>query len=58
MLKPFEDRVKSTYAFMQTVMEQASVYAKEIIDKRKASIQSVKQQKTLCHKLASRFFKI
>ena len=46
MLKPFEDRVKSTYAFMQTVMEQASVYAKEIIDKRKASIQSVKQQKT------------
>ncbi|CAN5729983.1 M14 family metallopeptidase [soil metagenome] len=45
MLKPFADRVKSTYAFMQTVMEQASLYAADIISKRKASIEAVKKQK-------------
>lgn len=45
MLKPYKDRVLSTYAFMQTVMEQASVYATDIITKRKASIEAIKQQK-------------
>ena len=45
MLKPYADRVKSTYAFMQTVMEQASVYANDILEKRKASIDGIKQQK-------------
>ena len=45
MLKPFADRVKSTYAFMQTVMEQASVNAHEIQTKRKATIEAVKKQK-------------
>ncbi len=46
MLKPFADRVKSTYAFMQTVIEQASKFADDIIKKRKASIDSIKQQQT------------
>jgi hypothetical protein len=45
MLKTFADRVKSTYAFMQTVMEQASKFSNEIIEKRKASIEIIKQQK-------------
>jgi hypothetical protein len=46
MLKPFADRVKSTYAFMQTVIEQASLQANQIITKRNASIETVKQQRT------------
>jgi hypothetical protein len=44
MLKPFADRVNSTYAFMQTVIEKASVYANDIINKRNASIEAIKQQ--------------
>jgi hypothetical protein len=44
MLIPYAERVKSTYAFMQTVMEQASLQANEIIAKRNASIEAVKQQ--------------
>jgi hypothetical protein len=44
MLKPFADRVNSTYAFMQTVIEKASVYADDIINKRNASIEAIKQQ--------------
>ena len=35
MLKPFKDRVLSTYALMQTIIEQSSVYEKEIIKNRK-----------------------
>jgi len=46
MLKLFADRVAGTYAFMQTVMEQAAVYATDIISKRKASIEAVKKQKS------------
>ena len=46
MLKPFADRVKSTYAFMQTVIEQSSKLSEEIIEKRNASVQSIKQQQT------------
>lgn len=44
MLKLFADRVNSTYAFMQTVIEKASVYANDIINKRNASIEAIKQQ--------------
>ena len=44
MLKPFKDRVLSTYAFMQTVMEKASANAKELIIKRKnAKAEALKQ---------------
>jgi hypothetical protein len=35
MLKPFHDRVMATYALMETMIEQASAYASEIIEKRK-----------------------
>lgn len=35
MLKPFKDRVLSTYAFSQTVIEKASVNAPELIAERK-----------------------
>ncbi len=45
MLKPYADRVKSTYAFMQTVIEQASKFSSAIISKRKASLDAIKQQK-------------
>jgi len=44
MLKPFADRVKSTYAFMQTVLEQSSAYAKDILESRKLSQQQVAAQ--------------
>lgn len=46
MLKAFADRVHSTYALMQSLMEQASLQAKEIIEKRKASIEAVKKQQS------------
>ena len=45
MLKPFADRVQATYALMQTMMEQGSIYAKEIIAKRKSSLAAIQQQK-------------
>jgi hypothetical protein len=44
MLKPFADRVQSTYALMQTMIEQASIHAKAIKQKRKASLEAIKQQ--------------
>ena len=44
MLKPFKDRVKSTYALMRTITEQASVHAKEIIEKRKKDIADSQQK--------------
>lgn len=44
MLKPFADRVFSTYALMQSISEEASVYANQIIQKRKNSIENIKQQ--------------
>jgi hypothetical protein len=46
MLKPFADRVKSTYAFEQTVIEESSKMSDEIIAKRNASIKAIKQQTT------------
>ncbi len=44
MLKPFAQRVTSTYAFMQTVIEEASKYTNDIIVKRKASVEAVRKQ--------------
>ncbi len=44
MLKPYADRVKTTYAFMQTIIEQASKFSNDIISKRKASLDAIKQQ--------------
>ena len=44
MLKPFADRVKSTYALMQTLLEQSSLQAKAIKQARKAALEAVKQQ--------------
>lgn len=46
MLKPYIDRVKSTYAFMQTVLEEASKFSNDILTKRTASINAIKHQKT------------
>jgi zinc carboxypeptidase len=45
MLKPFADRVKSTYAFMQTVIEESANFSNNIIEKRNASIEEIKHQK-------------
>ncbi len=45
MLKPFAERVKSTYALMQTMMDEAGVHAKAIKEKRRVSRQAMMQQK-------------
>lgn len=45
MLKPFASRVKSDYALMQTILENANRYASDIIASRKASLNTIKQQK-------------
>ncbi len=44
MLKPFKDRVLSTYALMQSMIEQASIHANEIIEKRKQNFYDNKNQ--------------
>lgn len=44
MLKPFAERVKSTYALMHTFLEQAALQAKAIKQARQAAIEAVKQQ--------------
>ncbi|HEX8331534.1 MAG TPA: M14 family metallopeptidase [Segetibacter sp.] len=44
MLKPFDERVKATYAFMQTVIEEASKKAALLKMSRKASIDAVNKQ--------------
>jgi hypothetical protein len=44
MLKPFADRVKSTYTLMQTLLEQSAQQAKAIKQARKSAIESVKKQ--------------
>jgi hypothetical protein len=44
MLKPFADRVNSTYALMQTLIEESSVYADSIIIKRRRSIEALQKQ--------------
>ncbi len=45
MLKPFADRVWSTYALMQTMLEETAKKSKEIINARKQSIKATQQQK-------------
>jgi hypothetical protein len=45
MLKPFADRVLATYKLMQCILKEASVFSKEIIERRKASIDSLLLQK-------------
>jgi len=44
MLKPYEDRVKSTYAFMQSLIEESSRKAALLKLNRKASIEEVYKQ--------------
>ncbi|HEX6915811.1 MAG TPA: hypothetical protein VF145_11255, partial [Chitinophagaceae bacterium] len=44
MLKPFPVRVKSTYALMQTIIEEGALHAKEIREKRLASIKAMIRQ--------------
>ena len=44
MLKPYKERVASTYELMRTMMEQAGIYSKELVEKRRASIKRVQQQ--------------
>ncbi|MDR0792428.1 MAG: M14 family metallopeptidase [Chitinophagaceae bacterium] len=43
MLKPYKQRVQSVYDLMITMMEQGGIYAKNILEKRKESIDSVKR---------------
>jgi hypothetical protein len=40
MLKPFRDRVLSTYALMQTMIEQASLHSAELLAKRQQDFDS------------------
>lgn len=45
MLKPFKERVLSTYALMQTIIEKSSEYASELIQKRlKAKTETINQK--------------
>lgn len=44
MLKPFEQRVKSTYSLMQTFLEEATKQAGAIKSTRQKAIESVRQQ--------------
>lgn len=44
MLKPFNDRVKSTYALMTTFIETSSRFARDIKSKREQSIIEIKKQ--------------
>ncbi len=46
MLKPFAQRVKSNYALMQTVLQQAALQANAIKQSRLASLEAIKQQQT------------
>jgi hypothetical protein len=41
MLKPFADRVKATYALMQTFIEQASANASTLLNTRKKAIEAI-----------------
>ena len=45
MLKPFADRVRSTFTLMQTFIEKASAYAEELIAVRKNAIKKMIAQK-------------
>ncbi len=44
MLKPYKERVQSTYDLMVTFISKASINAKDIIDKRKEAAEQIKNQ--------------
>lgn len=44
MLKPYDQRVRSTYDLMLTLIEQAAVHAAELTEQRKSAQQSVLKQ--------------
>lgn len=46
MLKPFKDRVLSTYAFSQTVIEKAAANAAELIEQRKKARVEVEKKES------------
>ncbi len=46
MLKPYSQRVKSTYDLMLTMLEQASLQAKDLLEKRKKAIKETINQNT------------
>lgn len=47
MLKPFKDRVLSTYAFMQTMIDKASANAAELIAQRKKAREEIRNLTSL-----------
>ncbi|HTI89001.1 MAG TPA: M14 family metallopeptidase [Puia sp.] len=47
MLKPFKDRVRSTYALMVTMIEQASLHGAEVLEKRRQDFASDAQSTRL-----------
>jgi hypothetical protein len=46
MLKPYKERVASTYDLMRTMIEEASANATQLISLRKKAIEQVKKEKT------------
>ena len=44
MLKPFADRVKSTYDLMFSLIDESSKHAKELLEVRKAAVDAVKKE--------------
>lgn len=46
MLKPFKDRVLSTYALMKTIIEKAAIYAVELIKQRNLAKQEMISMKS------------
>jgi len=46
MLKPYKQRVKSTYDLLNTMIQQASINAKELLAVRKIAIENTIQQKS------------
>ena len=46
MLKPFKERVLSTYAFMQTVIEKSSINSTELISQRKKARSEMSNEKS------------
>ncbi|MDQ6757341.1 MAG: hypothetical protein M3004_10440, partial [Bacteroidota bacterium] len=46
MLKHFADRVRSTYALMETFIEEVSIYANDLITARKKAIHEVAKEKS------------
>jgi len=46
MLKPFAQRVKSDYALMQTILQEAALQANAIKQSRNASLDAIKQQQS------------